>query len=464
VSAPAIPTFEEFKKTRVPTFEEFKRNRSPVPAASKPSGGFGHEVGEFFGTLGSDIAAIPGAVSQAVLHTPETIQAIGKQSEAEGRASIEAFKRGDVASGITRGLGWAVPVVGPMINETAAELARGEYGKGTAHLLELSVPEMAEELEGARLPKAAEEAAKVEAIAKQDAAAALRAHDKIERAVRPPNRMVNFKQNLNLSAPEVYEAQKITGKSIAEAPQGEALNWTLENVKAAKKALWEQYEKFTGGGIMADLSKASPEFRAKYERLPHSPGTMPGFSVRVDLLEQDLQVLNAKLDSWYNRFPSQRAAQVKAYPALRKLVEEANETRKIIADTLDAEGGGEGVRDLKKRYGALSEFENALWPRKVVAERQSAMSMPERFATARSAFHAAKGAVKVVGSGGTSGWGDIAGAGSEILGAKMIKEAHSTDSLLRQAFTGYKGKRFPVKISGAAKPLKPPTPQMTQQP
>ncbi len=122
-----------------PGFKLESVDSTSTSTSDKPS-----QIGEFFGTLGSDIAAIPGAAWQAVTHPIDTIKGISQSQGAELEASKAAFKKGQYGEGIRRGIGYMLPVVGPALSQAGTEMQRGEYGKGLAHTAELTpLPEMA---------------------------------------------------------------------------------------------------------------------------------------------------------------------------------------------------------------------------------------------------------------------------------------------------------------------------------
>ena len=135
--------WDKYKSTSAKQDKWDRYKTTSASTSNKPSQ-VASQASEFFGTLGSDIAAIPNAAWQAVTHPIDTIKGIGQSQDAELEASKAAFKKGQYGEGIRRGIGYILPVVGPALSQAGTEMQRGEYGKGLAHTAELTpLPEMA---------------------------------------------------------------------------------------------------------------------------------------------------------------------------------------------------------------------------------------------------------------------------------------------------------------------------------
>lgn len=135
--------WDKYKSTSAKQDKWDRYKTTSASTSNKPSQ-VASQAGEFFGTLGSDIAAIPNAAWQAVTHPIDTIKGIGQSQGTELEASKAAFKKGQYGEGIRRGIGYILPVVGPALSQAGTEMQRGEYGKGLAHTAELTpLPEMA---------------------------------------------------------------------------------------------------------------------------------------------------------------------------------------------------------------------------------------------------------------------------------------------------------------------------------
>ena len=433
---PGTPEMAEWAKKRKAATDKLPAPETTMQAVGRHALGFG-------AAFTGDVAAAPGAVLQTAKGLVYEDPTRFDPNDPLTKTTLKAAK-GEPVSGTE--MAESVPILGP----TLGAVARKEYGEAGGHLAAFELARRGGKASGqtsgpktstaairgvaSRTARAIPGVGELADIAKRTpgeiaakgTAAEIQADKHLFKAVRPAQKDLDFEKNARSARTDTKAAEQVTGKSVAEAPEGQALDVTLENVVAAQKRLWAEYEKVTGSGIVADLKKASPEMRAKYK----------GYSVRLDTLEENLQVLNAKLDAYYDRFPSQRSSAVKAHPHVGRLVAEANETRDIIAKTIDAEGEGAGPRDLKKRYGALSSLRKNLERRKNVAARQSDESLTERMSGVGAAYKGVKGVGKIVTGNVMGGITDIGEAAAGRMTAKAMKEAHSTDGLLRKAFRG----------------------------
>ena len=439
---PGTPEMAKWVKERNAAGAKYAKQHDSAPETTMQKVGR-HALG-FGSALASDVAAAPGAVLQTAKGLVYEDPTRFDPEDPLTKTTLKAAK-GEPVTGTE--MAESVPILGP----TLGAVAKGEYGEAGGHLAAFELArrggKAGTKTSGPKTSTAAvrgvaSRAARAipgvgefadifkrtpEEIATKGTAETVKAHKQIVKAVRPAAKDLGFEKSLPDAIPEVKAAEKVTGKSVAEAPPGEAVDVMLENVKTAKKALWAQYEKVVGSGIVADLKKASLEMRKKYG----------GYSVRLDQMEEDLHVLNAKLQAYYDRYPSQRNATTQAHPHIARLVKEAAETRSIINKTLDAEGEGAGPRDLKKRYGALSKLEQNLERRRNVAARASDESLTERMSGLGAAYKGVKGVGKIVTGNVVGGITDIGEAAAGRITAKTMKEAHSTDGLLRKAMKDY---------------------------
>ena len=439
---PGTPEMAKWVKERNAAGAKYAKQHDSAPETTMQKVGR-HALG-FGSALAGDVAAAPGAALQTAKGLVYEDPTRFDPEDPLTKTTLKAAK-GEPVTGTE--MAESVPILGP----TLGAVAKGEYGEAGGHLAAFELARRGGKVAGqtpgpktstaairgvasrtARAVPGVGELADVfkpsaEEIAAKGTKETIQSHKQIVKAVRPAAKDLGFEKGLSDSIPEVKAAEKLTGKTVTDAPAGEAVDVMLENTKAAKKALWAQYEKAVGSGIVADLKKASLEMRKKYG----------GYSVRLDRMEEDLHVLNAKLQAYYDRYPSQRNATTQAHPHIARLVKEAAETRDIINKTLDSENEGAGPRDLKKRYGALSNLERNLERRRNVAARQSDESLPERMSGIGAAYKGVKGIGKIFAGKVVGGITDIGEAAAGRITAKTMKEAHSTDGLLRKAMKDY---------------------------
>jgi len=102
------------------------------------SGGLG-QVGQFLGTLGSDILSLPGNIAHTLRHPLDTALA---QSAAEREAARKSYSSGEYLDALTHGIGGYAPVpfLAPFLSSTLADLGSHEnLGRGAARLTEFGV-------------------------------------------------------------------------------------------------------------------------------------------------------------------------------------------------------------------------------------------------------------------------------------------------------------------------------------
>lgn len=117
----------------------------------------------FFGTLASDIAAIPGAVADAVMATgtgepgdkrpPGIVPQIGAMQHAQFEEGRKDIREGRYVEGAGHELAGAIPILGPAAAQAGEELGEGKYGEAAAHAVELLGPEAAKAIPDKYLPK-----------------------------------------------------------------------------------------------------------------------------------------------------------------------------------------------------------------------------------------------------------------------------------------------------------------------
>lgn len=147
----------------------------------------------------------------------------------------------------------------------------------------------------------------------------------------------------------------------------------------------------------------------------------------LDEAEDFLQSANNDLNSYYAKNKvGRQVAQRDASTGY--IVAEADALRDGLYSKLD-EVTGPGARELKQRYGALSNVENELLRRRNVAARQQPVSLAEQIAM----------------SGGVGGVGDIfrpdklINRAQNVAVARWLKNYGSTDAMITRAFAKLDG-------------------------
>ena len=178
----------------------------------------------------------------------------------------------------------------------------------------------------------------------------------------------------------------------------------------------------------------------------------------VEVVDQLLQAVNAKLESYFAKFPQARA-QARTDPATAGLVAEADALRDVFYKTLDAPGQGAAARELQQRFGALSELERAAQRRMIVDLRQSPDNLLGAATKVGQAIHLAKAGVKVFTSGDlTSAIPDIAAGVAGRKMAQYVREQQTPVALFRRALENQKDLPKPIQMPPRTLPMGQPQP------
>jgi hypothetical protein len=277
----------------------------------------------------------------------------------------------------------------------------------------------------------------------------------LTQALKPKNTMLRFRESAEIALPELKAAERELGKPIESADD------LLAAVKIAKKQVWSNIEQVSKGAGTVNLKAMAKELRAagleeeaaaaNELARKYKTETMP-----FSKLEENLETLNAKLDSYYAKFPNARATAATANPDTAADTAEANALRTVINRTLDPASGGAVPKDAKRRYGALRDLEKAAESRINVAARQAPESLSEQLSGIRAVGKGVRGLAKVgssifTGSGqGLSGLADIVDAVGGRWAGKALKEANKTDTLIRRALKNFSGEPEPLNFTGPA--------------
>lgn len=274
-------------------------------------------------------------------------------------------------------------------------------------------------------------------------------------ALKPRNTRVNFSKGLGLAMPEIKASERTLGKPI------ESVDDLLKATKNAKKRIWSQYEQMSGPQkamqAQVDLSDVADAIENSIPKRVQMQNPSQAEGVRkiaaayrtgkfsLEDAETLLRETNADLEAYYNKFPAARGRATLTNPDTAQTVAEAEALRTAIYRKLDAAGEGQAAAELKRRYGALLEVEDAAMRRANVAARQQPESLSEQIGKVRAAADMARGTWRVL-HGDFSGAADIAAARAGTATAKYLKEQQTTNALIRRAFASFKGAPVPVPM------------------
>lgn len=294
-------------------------------------------------------------------------------------------------------------------------------------------------------------------------AGAIRANAPVEtkaaltQGLKPANRRLGFDKALDRAVPEIKAVEAEMGQPI------EDIDALITATTEAKKRVWAQYERLVGpaaargaqidGTPIAEAIVKSIPLKIRHER-PEAAAAVEALADKyrkrfnIGDMEELRRDTTAVIDQFYNMFPAARSRAMSSNPAIAHEVAAADAMRTAIDKVLDAPGGGEASRELRRRYGALLEVERAAYPRKMVAARQQPESLSEQIGTVRAAADIARGLWKTMRGGplgAVLGAADVAAgiAGRET--SKFLKEQQTTNALIRRGLAAYKG-GLPVPV------------------
>ncbi len=395
----------------------------------------------------------------------------------QARQAQEKLKAGNYLGGAESMLGAAVPLAGPFIQNTAQKLSTpGQRVEGATDIALQALPFAAPKILGAlgKVPPVTGGAGRfqftggVGTIPDRMAIAATDPIPEMVRAIKPKNSAFGFDKTLaNRAAPEIKGAEVQSGVPIGAkegtpyAYPGHVVDDVLDNIKAAKASLWDKIRQHMGPqaamgteidltplaaatkkSIPAQIRILQPEVAKQMEQ--EADSLYAGKKVSVPEAEDLLQGFNAKLDSYYAKFPGARRASLAANPDMAHIYSSAEALRKGLYDKLEENTGSPAVRDYKKRYGALSQVEENLQPRRNVAARQNPNSLTEQVGSVSAAGDVASGLGKTAAAIFSGHPGAALGATQDFLSAmgkreasQWLRDANTTDTMLRRAFTKY---------------------------
>ncbi len=100
----------------------------------------------YWSTLGSDIAAIPGGIYNAVTDPRAAMTGIDESLKAEQAKAADKFKQGHYVEAAGHGLAGLIPVLGPLAAQSGEEIGERNTGAGLAHATEALLPFAAKRL------------------------------------------------------------------------------------------------------------------------------------------------------------------------------------------------------------------------------------------------------------------------------------------------------------------------------
>lgn len=383
---------------------------------------------------------------------------------------------GNLAGALVHGVAGAIPIIGPAAAEAGnsinKDLESGDTGEiphdvgkavGFVGGLAAMTPEgeaaigkvagAAGKLPGDMLKSVAKKAGEfVTGVPSEPIDAAVR-------AIKPKATNTQFKGNMPDVLSHLKDSLPDLGRPISEDP-GQVFQDVLDLTKITKKKLWDQRSALVDP-LMKSTVDASPVADAIVGSIPtktwiKDPDLAQGMSEEAAVyrqhhtlsdLEDMLHTTNAELDAYYDKYPTSKRNASAKNPDTAALFAEGQSLRKLIYGTVDDVQGMSGpAAEASRRYGKLLNFEEELYRRKNVFDRQQPNSLQQQATKLGMAKELGIGAAKMAG-GVLSGSPEVAGvaaysATKNLAGAwamkKMsdfLKERGSSATMLRNAIT-----------------------------
>lgn len=420
------------------------------------------------------------AVTEAAMHhMPLPIArivsgAIHQSIDMAGKAK-EAFQAGSPTAGVIRGLGAAVPVVGPAAVHAGEEIGEGLNlgtnkpvdiarvahggGSGAGLIAGLAAgtekgqaltdtaiqttakPVIATAKAIAKVPDAVSSGVQTMRIARNPelAAAELPAEQLAIKATKPRNSINDINGKLAQALPDARRAADTLGLKV------DSLDTAQKAVNQAKKDVWNEYQQRLEGNQSAEIdgNKVADAIEGtitkRFEQ--QNPAAAKAIREKADSYrrtmtmgeaEDFLQDANNELNSHYAKTKvNQRVAARDS--ATAHTVAEAGALRDQIYGKLD-ELTGPGAADIKQRYGALTTLEDVLQRRVNVAERAAPESLIEQMGKVDAAKQVGKGVFKIATGRPLAGAADIVGARQGLKAATAARTANDSNFLISKSF------------------------------
>jgi hypothetical protein len=279
----------------------------------------------------------------------------------------------------------SVPVVGPIANKAASEVRQGNYAGavGTVVALPLAMEAGSPEMRGAVSDAASATGGAIRSgwkAAGNPFGLASTGEELLTQGISPRTSMTNFAPSLKRAAGDLksYDANSPI-KSVQDLndaiPEIKQKIWSEE----VEPALQRQADKPVNMKPVADAvrQQISPEMRefdeANAEKLDKLADKLES-AKDVTSANSLLKYANGQLESYFQKFPAARKANLMNNPETAGWEAARAELRNQFLQTLEA-NGEDGVRDARLRYGALDTLQDAVERRVNVAARAKPMSL-----------------------------------------------------------------------------------------
>ena len=326
----------------------------------------------------------------AAMHPIESAKLLASaQSDAVQHEIDEAYRlyhtpgAGNKIAGLARGLNSVIPILGPLMGHATEQLQSGDVAGGLGTIAAVPAAAVIEKGAGA-VPAAAE--AVPGAIRSgwrtigNPFGLASTGEELLTQGISPRTSLLNFKPSLERAAGDLkaYNEQSPINsvQDLHDAiPEIKQKIWSEE----VEPALQRQAAKPVNMKPVADAVRAqiSDEMRTfdegnaeKLDKLADKLDTTKDVASANSLLKY----INGQLESYFQKFPAARRANLMNNPETAGWEAARAELRNQFLGTLE-DAGENGVRDARLRYGAFDTLQDAVERRVNVADRQKPMSL-----------------------------------------------------------------------------------------
>lgn len=254
----------------------------------------------------------------------------------------------------------------------------------------------------------------------------------LTKAIKPRGNNAKFAESLKTALPDIQETAQNSGLKIENIDQLE------EVVKETKKGLWGQFKSLLGpnskaeidGNIIADRMIKGVDRRfitqnpEKYRKIVETANTYRR-PISLEEAEEFLQSSNNELHSYYGKNKVQQAVAM-GDPEISHVIRENDALREELNKKL-YELTGENAGELKRRYGALSNLQSEIVPRKNVIARQNPVSLSEQIGYGRAAGNILKSTANFQ-------LGDAAAGAADLATTRFLKLKNDPNELIKSAF------------------------------
>jgi hypothetical protein len=333
----------------------------------------------------SPVAGIKGA-AQIAAHPIDSIK-----NDAETRQNIYSnaeneFQNGNYARGAAHLLYAALPFIGPQLDAAGNDFAEGRAarGAGTSVGLGLGLAAPGAIAEAGVIPKTMAAASDIASGGWRKignpAGLASTGEELLTQGISPRTSMTNFKSSLSRVTGDLkaYDAQSKIGsvQDLSDAiPEIKQKIWSDEVQPALDRQSTRSVNmKPVADAVRGQISDEMKTFDEGNADKLESLASKLENARDVGSAGKLLKYINGNLESYFQKFPAARKANLMNNPETAGWEAARAELRNQFLGTLE-DAGESGVRDARLRYGALDTLQDAVERRVNVADRAKPMDL-----------------------------------------------------------------------------------------